>query len=593
MKMRWPVYLLILAMLLGLMAGCGGQAAPSAATAPESASAGEAAPQEAAAQAENPAAEAAPAEAEPAASATEEVPGEPEDAPDYREPLSYPLADGSVTFTILHNEPALGPMTGQMNMSTYGDFESIALGTEAIGVTPEWTSLSAWSGDTQFNLVVASGDYPDVFTSIDKYYTGSFAKALEDEVIVTIDPELMAENMPEYWNLLEDDPDLKRAVTVEDGEFAAWYSIFDKQIVNEGYFIRKDLLDKLGMGIPESVNQLNDFAYAAKSEFGLQSVMMMASDLAVMSEAFGLGSASAAGTGTTVATGAGFSYHREGDQIVADITSERYQTYVEQLHQWYADGIVSQNFTELDSGNFSGDMEAELAADRTVICKTLVNSWDNLITLNPDPDFELSPMVVTMDGGNVHSGRGERQFDSSSLSSTCDPELYPYILGWMNYWYTEEGAMLGNYGIQGVDYDYDENGNIYYLEGITQNEYGYPPMLFSRARCFSGAAFGLMYQDRTVPFFVEAQNECIDLWTSRTDDEEAVPQSLSLTTEESEIVAQYGPDLATFISEEIPKFVTGARDLATWGDFMATVEDMHVAELTEVYQAAYDRYFEN
>ena len=394
-------------------------------------------------------------------------------------------------------------------------------------------------------------------------------------------------------NKAEDDPDLKRAVTVEDGEFAAWYSIFDKQIVNEGYFIRKDLLDKLGMGIPESVNQLNDFAYAAKSEFGLQSVMMMASDLAVMSEAFGLGSASAAGTGTTVATGAGFSYHREGDQIVADITSERYQTYVEQLHQWYADGIVSQNFTELDSGNFSGDMEAELAADRTVICKTLVNSWDNLITLNPDPDFELAPMVVTLDGGNVHSGRGERQFDSSSFSSTCDPELYPYILGWMNYWYTEEGAMLGNYGIQGVDYDYDENGNIYYLEGITQNEYGYPPMLFSRARCFSGAAFGLMYQDRTVPFFVEAQNECIDLWTSRTDDEEAVPQSLSLTTEESEIVAQYGPDLATFISEEIPKFVTGARDLATWGDFMATVEDMHVAELTEVYQAAYDRYFEN
>ena len=36
-----------------------------------------------------------------------------------------------------------------------------------------------------------------------------------------------------------------------------------------------------------------------------------------------------------------------------------------------------------------------------------------------------------------------------------------------------------------------------------------------------------MYQDRTVPFFVEAQNECIDLWTSRTDDEAAVPMTLS------------------------------------------------------------------
>ena len=141
-----------------------------------------------------------------------------------------------------------------------------------------------------------------------------------------------------------------------------------------------------------------------------------------------------------------------------------------------------------------------------------------------------------------------------------------------------------------MDYDYDADGNIYYLESITQNEYGYPPMLYSRARCFSGAGFGLMYQDRTVPFCTEAQTECIDLWTSRTDDEEAVPQNLSLTTEESEIVAQYGPDLATYISEEIPKFVTGDRDLSTWGEFMDAVNTMHVDELTEVYQASYDRY---
>ena len=590
MKTKWPVLLLVLAMLLGLMAGCGSGEAP--APAPEAASQGEAAPQEEAAPPE----EAAPAEAAPAeeapetpeASTLEEAPEEPADAPDYREPLTYPIAEGDVTFTILHNEPALGPMTGQMNMSTYGDFEALALGCETIGITPEWNALSAWSGDTQFNLIVASGDYPDVFSGIDKYYTGSFPKALEDEVIVTIDPELLAENMPEYWNLLEDDPALRRAVTIEGGEFAAWYSIFDKQIVNEGYFIRKDMLDKLGLSVPESIDDLNEFAYAAKSEFGLQSVMMMASDLAVMSEAYGLGGT----TATTVATGAGFAYHREGDDIVADITSQRYRDYVEQLHQWYVDGIVSQNFTELDSGNFSGDMEAELAADRTTICKTMVNSWDNLITLNSDPDFELSPMVVTVDGGNIHTGRGERQFDSCSLSSTCDPELYPYILGWMNYWYTEEGAMLGNYGIQGVDYDFDENGDVYYLESITQNQYGYPPMLYSRARCFAGAAFGLMYQDRTVPFFVEAQNECIDLWTSRTDDEAAVPMTLSLTTAESEVVAQYATDLATYISEEIPKFVTGDRDLATWDDFISAVETMHVEELTEVYQAAYDRYYE-
>jgi hypothetical protein len=53
------------------------------------------------------------------------------------QPLSYPISDGSVSFTILHAEPQLGPMSGQMDMSTYGDFETIAAATEYIGVTPE------------------------------------------------------------------------------------------------------------------------------------------------------------------------------------------------------------------------------------------------------------------------------------------------------------------------------------------------------------------------------------------------------------------------------------------------------------------------
>lgn len=55
--------------------------------------------------------------------------------------IPYPLADGDVSFTILHAEPQLGPMSSFMPMTSYGDFETIAAGTEYIGVTPEWNSL--------------------------------------------------------------------------------------------------------------------------------------------------------------------------------------------------------------------------------------------------------------------------------------------------------------------------------------------------------------------------------------------------------------------------------------------------------------------
>lgn len=566
--------LLALAMLLMLFAGCGNSAtsaAPEASAVSEVASAAEATPADTAEE---------PAPAEEAGSTVEEAaPAESEK--DYRDSLTYPLADGDVTFTILHSEPALGPMSGQMAMDDYGDFETIAQGTEYIGVTPEWLSLSQMSGDTQFNLIVASGDYPDVFTGIDKYYAGSFQKALEDDVIVYLD-DYIADDMPDYWNLLQDDDDLMRAVTNDDGRFLAWYSIFDKTLVNEGYFIRKDWVDKLGMDIPTSMDEFNDFAYAAQSEFDLESVVILGDGLGTLIEAWGLGN---------VSSGSGFAYHREGDEILADVTAPGYKEYIDTLRQWYADGIVTQNFTELDTGNMSGDIERELAANRTAIVSTMVNSMDNL--LNDDPDFEIAPIVITVDGGNDHTGQGERQFDSCSISSQCDEDLIPYILGWMNYWYTEEGAMAGSYGVEGLDYDYDADGNIYYTENITQNDLGYPPMLYSRARCFSGASFGLMLQDRTVPFYTDAQTNAIDYWTSRTDNEAAIPTSLSLTTEESEVVALYATDLATYISEEAPKFVTGDRSMDIWDDFIANCEGMHVAELTEAYQSAYDRYVGN
>lgn len=572
MKKRIPALLLAVAMLLGLLAGCGGQTS--------------AEPSETSMVSE-PEVEAASAvetedEEEPQESLEESLEeGLVEDAFVPSEPLSYPLADGDVSFTILHAEPQLGPMSSSMPMTSYGDFDTIAAGTEYIGVTPEWQSLSQMTADTQFNLIIASGDFPDVICGVDKYYTGGFMKAYEEEVIIALD-DYIAEGMPTYWNLVHEDDTLLKAVTADNGSYMAWYSIYDKTIVNEGYFIRKDWCDLVGMEVPTSIDEMNDFVYAIQSKLDLETVLLMGEGLDTLASAWGIAA--------TTASGSGFAYHREGDVLVADITSERYESYIRQLHQWYEDGIVSRNFTELDTSNMSGTLEAELAANRTAIASTMVNSMDNL--KNDDPNFELVAMVCTQDGGNIHQGQGERQFDSCSISTACDEDLIPYIMGWMDYWYTEEGAMAGSYGVLGLDYQVNDDGSISYLENITENEYGYPPMLYSRARCFSGASFGLMYQDRTVPFYTEKQTAAIDTWTSRTDDLEAVPDSLGLNSEESDIVAQYATDLATYISMEVPKFVTGDRSFDDWDAFVEECEGMNVAELLEAYQNAYDRYME-
>ena len=125
MKKNLLCLLLALTMLLTLFAGCGTEPAS------DTTSVAEVSVEKTA----EPTAQPAP---EPAApdSATEDSAADAETA-DFvpAEPLTYPLADGDVTFTILHSEPMLGPMSGQMNMSTYGDFETIYWRNAGMAVT--------------------------------------------------------------------------------------------------------------------------------------------------------------------------------------------------------------------------------------------------------------------------------------------------------------------------------------------------------------------------------------------------------------------------------------------------------------------------
>ena len=69
----------------------------------------------------------------------------------------------------------------------------------------------------------------------------------------------------------------------------------------------------------------------------------------------------------------------------------------------------------------------------------------------------------------------------------------------------------------------------------------------------------------------------------------AVP-TLSMTTEESDILSLYGTDITTYASEMLPKFIMGELSMDEWDAYVAELENMHIDEITEAYQNAYDRY---
>ena len=202
--------LLALALLTGLMAGCGSAASSVPSVSSEASSAEAPAAEEPAAEA--PAAE-APAEAPAAAEASAEessVEAVPEEAPE--ETVTYPLYEDPVSFTwldIVNPDYTQGVVTEDL-----AENEVYKAASELTGINVEWDLRM--DATTTYALMIAGGDYPDCWGSKLSDYYSSFEKALEEEVIIDL-TDLIEEWMPNYASVLNNDPALSKTSFTENG----------------------------------------------------------------------------------------------------------------------------------------------------------------------------------------------------------------------------------------------------------------------------------------------------------------------------------------------------------------------------------------
>ena len=180
---------------------------------------------------------------------------------------------------------------------------------------------------------------------------------------------------------------------------------------------------------------------------------------------------------------------------------------------------------------------------------------------------------------------------ASALSVSALTEYPVEAIEYMNWLYTDEGILVSNYGFEGDAFEYDENGKPQYTALITEAE-GMPPFV---ATFLHTSLVGTPYYNTTerkiASFTTEAERECIDVWlTGRTGSN--IYQG-KMTAAESEEYNRTCSDIATAASEQGLRFVTGDRPLSEFDSFLQDLESMGLSRLTEIKQAAYDRYLES
>ncbi len=568
---RLLTMLLSLTMILSAFAGCGSKTESSTPAATTDSSAAAPAPTEAAA----PADDATPdiSAAEPASmEETEEV----EDGWTYT-PISYPLADTPATLDYW--------ITWELSADTmYNDVsEHISLKEleEATGVHLNLLAQSQAAGQTNTNLMIASGDYADMIGQFS--YTTGMDAAVDDEIVVDLKDKI-PEYSPDYYQyLIADNNKLWKSVQTDEGHIGAYVTVGAKPKVADGTMTFQFMLDELGVKKDDlrTVDQYEDYLTAAKNKYGMAAPLYLPGDFMLdgdtLANTYGVALKVDAITGD-------LPWLVEDGEVKFGYLEDGFTEYVTLLHDWYEKGLIDSD-TASHPTEYRDEDLINLVANKQV---AVFHRGDGLVDMLSGISGEqvmptYFPTVNADDtlhiGGGVDTVSGE---SGTVITTGC--ENLELAMQFMNYCYTEDWVLPSNYGVEGETYDMVD-GKPEFQEWTYSTE---------------GRTFSSVLMDYTFLAMVDANVEtpgrseaalsCEDTWNDNIDNQNDYPVGAAMTIDEGDQYNRHAGDLVTLVKQYTAKFITGDEPLSGIPEFQQKLRDTGVQDCIDAKQSAYDRY---
>ena len=564
--------LMALCLMLGMLAGCGDTAGSTTSAAPESAASAPAeaqAPEESAAEPAEPAAEASAPEAAPV------------------EESVYPLSEEPVTLTFW------GPDLSSNNtaLPTYQNLEAYdfwAFVEEETGVHLDMTIVSMMEESEQLNLTLASGDYMDLMAINEAQISGGMTTLLDQEIATDIAP-IVETCMPNYYAYISADEECLKLSYNDEGQMAGTRSWAEKYVPNQGLVIRQDLIDEMGLELPNTISELHDVLTALKNEYDMASPMWLSStgqnSVAIVGAMGSCGYAGDRGSTTD-------HLYIEDGKVISALTSDNYKDYLELMNQWYTEGLVNADFatnTDMDASTTSA-LNNQTAVLNAMYGQALAIQT-SLNVDNPNAQLYALPTPVEKDG-DVNPFVNTVPLSNTSwrvITTACeDVELAARYMDW---WYSEDGYLTANYGTRGLSYELDADGTPKYADAVVNNSFGIDAASAVEAYVTTNPIFGLVAMDRTV-YLAGAQwvDDMMEIWTQQASSEQVLPSGVTLTADETQQVTAALSDITTAASTETLQFIMGTKDFSEWDSYCADMEAMGLGDIIEIYQTAYERY---
>lgn len=437
----------------------------------------------------------------------------------------------------------------------------------------QYTKRSEWQKAKE--AMFASGDLPDVLFKA-ALTTEELIRCTDSGQLIDLLP-LLPEHAPNLWKLLSENPDWLKAVTLPNGKVGALPAIQSMGVQN-AMWINQQWLKKLGLEKPTDISSLQEVLVAFRDRDpngnGKKDEIPFAFlgpwELKFLSHAWG------------VAANDYNIYLDEAGQVHYWPMEDSFIELARTLREWFAEGLLDPDgFRTADVLRRITDEDAAVPYG-VMFAPTPVN----LVPYSAAGEYVLlDPLVY--EGRQIYrdlSGCITR--GAFAITSACeDPAA---LLGWVDILYTEEGAIEAMVGLQGENYEVDEEGQwdwaggagsltLDMLNELTLYDTGDMPWLFPDG-------FYNRYKDEAVR---SVNMEMMRLMDSAV---QPFPLSCTLTEEQTRQVSEIQQELGAYVDISLARFVLGEADITeeTIAAFRDGLQEQSAQQMTAFWQEIAD-----
>lgn len=447
------------------------------------------------------------------------------------------------------------------------------------------------SGPEEFNDVyseidqrVISGDLPDaVMTKLAQ--TSVYGP---QGVFADLAPyiEKYAPNLQKY---IDDNPDYKALVADKDGHIYGLCKetpIFADLI---GY--RVDHFKAAGID-PDSIVTIDDFTKALetlKAYYGKDNpnyYPLTGRDTAIR---FASWFGAASNISSTESNGIYINGHYKDGSI--DIMSDGAYKMVETMKKWYDEGLIQPEWV---AGTFGeADWEAAMLNGSGSIFYDYYNRAEWFMENggpDNDPNYQMGVLnFIKDDNGNPQKMTVSMKYNDecvTAINANCSEDKIKTILTFIDYFYSEEGEILANYGVEGESFK-DTNGDKefivdYQTEEATpagEKRWSFLSDRFTVCKPVDNEAFFKW----NAPLIAEATGRLF------TDENLGTSYVLKFTDDQSKEVTNLLASVYDAQMSGIAQFIDGTRELTpdNWAAFQQEMNDLGLSRIEEIQLAAY------